>query len=339
MSVAVCILAKDEAERISGILAQIARQLLMLDRGERVDIHVVANGCSDTTAETARQAAALFEGQRARLHVHDLKARGKSRAWNHAVHHLIDPATEFIVFCDADINFVDDGVVVRLLADLAQSETLAVCSGYPIKNVSAKKNRTVLDRFSLAVSGRTRHVGAINGSLYAARANCLADIWLPDDTPGEDGFLNAMVTTHGFTRPADATSVSTAPRPTHYFQAHDPLQFAGHERRMIVGTMINRWIFEHLWSLELRTPAGPTIDEWNRRDPEWVEKIIRRRSAKRHWLIPRAILFGRLGGTQRRSLIKRVAYLPLAVAATLLTIPPAISANRRLKQIGAAKSW
>src|SRR3712207_6877832 len=41
--------------------------------------------------------------------------------------------------------------------------------------------------FSLAVSAHTRHVGVINGSLYVGKAECLRKIWLPSQTPGEDG--------------------------------------------------------------------------------------------------------------------------------------------------------
>jgi hypothetical protein len=163
-------------------------------------------------------------------------------------------------------------------------------------------------------------------------------IWLPDETPGEDGFLNAMVTTNGFTGQPDPSSVRTADAPTHSYKAHDPLGFFSHERRMIVGTIINMWIFEHLWSLRSQIPVGPLIRKWNDEDPQWVDRIIRERINSQRWLVPNEVLLGRL--SQRRTDVLRwLAYLPAALAATILTLPAAVMANQRLKETGAASTW
>jgi hypothetical protein len=194
-----------------------------------------------------------------------------------------------------------------------------------------------MDRFSLMVSSRSRIPDVINGSLYVARAAALQEVWLPDETPGEDGFLNAMLTTHGFSQSPDPTKVTTPPLPTHSFEAHGALQFIGHERRMIVGTMINRWIFEHLWSLNLRSPAGPLIHQWNESDGGWVERIVRRQADHRQWIIPKAILFGRFKSSG--AWWKRIVFIPVAAAATVLTFLPAILANKRLKEFGASATW
>jgi hypothetical protein len=168
--------------------------------------------------------------------------------------------------------------------------------------------------------------------------SALREIWLPNETPGEDGFLNAMVTTGGFTHQPDPDTVVTVDAPTHFFKAHDAGNFFGHERRMIVGTVINCWIFEHLWGLKSREPVGPLIRDWNRDQPRWVDQLIRERTGKRKWLVPNEILFGRLGRS-RSSLVRWLAYLPVGVAATLLTVPPALMANRKLKGTDAASTW
>lgn len=195
-----------------------------------------------------------------------------------------------------------------------------------------------MDFFSLTVSRESRHSAAINGSLYVARMSALREIWLPNETPGEDGFLNAMVTTGGFTHPPAPQSVITLETPTHFFQAHGPGGFFGHERRMIVGTVINCWIFEHLWALKSRVPVGTLIRDWNRDQPRWVDELIQHRIGKRRWLIPNDILFGRLGRS-RPNLARWLAYLPIGMAATLLTLPPALLANRKLKGMDAASTW
>jgi glycosyltransferase involved in cell wall biosynthesis len=338
LSLAICILAKDEGRNIGSCLVQLAEQTVIKRLDQAIDIHVVANGCSDDTVAVANSRKAEFHGK-VKLHVHNLHQGGKSRAWNRAVHDLVSPATEFLVFVDADITFVSDKVIASLLERVEAHERIVACSSFPVKNVAIKPKKNLFDRFSLLVSKRTRHVGVINGQLYVARASALREIWLPDQTPGEDGFLNAMLTTRGFTQPADLTLVVTPDAPTHYFHSHRTLEFVSHERRMIVGTMINRWIFELLWSRKLATPAGPLIRDWNEADPEWVDRLVSRKAESRGWLIPGAIVFGRFRRSDKRVWWKRAAHVPVAVAATLLTLPPAVLANRRLKEVGAAATW
>jgi glycosyltransferase involved in cell wall biosynthesis len=339
MSVAICILAKDEEKLIAGSLRQIAHQTFIRVGIDVVEVHVVANGCTDNTVAAAHGCQDLFYGPQVTFHVHDLHPGGKSRAWNRAVHELTSKAVDTLVFVDADVTFVSETVIEDMVGRLKADNKLAALSSYPVKDVYRKSSKNILDQFSLLVSSRTRHFEVINGQLYVARAKALREIWLPDQIPGEDGFLNAMLSTQGFTRPADPALVAETAEPTHYFHSHSPLEFVSHERRMIVGTMINRWIFEYLWSLRSTTPAGELIRSWNRTDPAWVDRLVAERAGKAKWLIPSSILFSRFKGRAGRPLWKHAAYMPAAVAASLLTLPPAILANKRLKEVGAAATW
>ena len=338
MSIAIVILARNEQEGIGNVLAQLSKQTLLASGVEAITVHVVVNGSTDSTAERARAEENSF-GPPHQLVVHDLPQGGKSRSWNKAVHELVGEDAEFIFFIDADIAFVDDEVLAELLATLIDHPDAAVATGYPVKAIATKVRKSLLDRFSLAISRQSRHAGAINGSLYVGRADELRAISLPNETPGEDGFLNAMVTTHGFSRPFNPARVIGSDRPTHYFEAHHPAAFFRHERRMIVGTMVNIWLFEHLWSLRLQQPAGSLIRQWNKERPDWVEQVLRRSAGKRHWTVRSEILLGRLAAGRDRPAAKRLLFLPLALAATILTIPPALAANRALKRLGAAKTW
>ena len=339
MRVAVCILAKDEARSIAILIAQLAGQSLFLRQDVTIDVHLVANGCTDNTAATAKGAEAHFAGSNARLIVHDLPQGGKSRSWNRAVHELTVPEPDYFLFLDSDITLLGPGVLQDLLSTLEAAPSAMACSGHPVKDIHSKQRKSVLDLFSLSVSRQSRADGAINGSLYLVRAAALRDIWLPDQTPGEDGFLNAMLTTRGFTREPDAALVRSMDQPTHQYRAHDAGTFGLHERRMIVGTMINRWIFEHLWSLELKEPAGLLVRDWNERQPDWVDQLVAEKTREKAWVIPNAILFGRLASLKDVSWRKRPLRLASGLAATMLTVPPAIAANRRLKQLGASSTW
>lgn len=332
------ILAKDEEQNIRRILDAIAAQTLCGRGDVALSVYVIANGCTDRTAEVAREhASQSLEPQGLRTEVFDWTTPGKSRSWNRVVHDVLPLDVDYICAIDADIEFVDNLVLAALFDHLLGHSGVAVVSGFPVKDTAQKAHPTLVDRFSMSISRQTRHSGVINGSLYLARASCLREIWLPDETPGEDGFLNAMVMTQGFSRAEQPDIVDQLTDPTHYFEGHSPASYFAHEKRMIVGTMINRWIFEHLHSLGLTEPAGPMIGRLNREKPDWVERIIVERSAGK-WLIPRALMFRRLAPKRGLSASYLLRF-PILLAATALTLPPAFTANKALKKRGASALW
>ena len=337
--IAACVLAKNEAASIGGLLRQLTQQVLFLRDDVLIDLHVVANGCTDDTAASAEGARGELEATNATLIVHDLQRGGKSRSWNRAVHDLIRPGADFLLFLDSDITLLNEQVLQELLVALTKTASASACSGYPVKDIDTKKAKSLLDRFSLAVSRQSRTEGVINGSLYLVRAAALKEVWLPDQTPGEDGFLNAMLTTHGFTVPPEPGRVITLWRPTHHYRAHRARDFLHHERRMIVGTMVNRWIFEHLWSLRSDKPVGRLIKQWNEQRPSWVDDLIQRHTRGRSWVIPGAIMFGRLALRGKQPSWKLPLHLAGGALATILTLPPAIAANSKLRRLGAAETW
>ncbi|QIK79126.1 hypothetical protein G7077_09680 [Sphingomonas piscis] len=239
---------------------------------------------------------------------------------------------------DADIEFVDRGVLAGLLDQLRSRPSLAVLSGFPVKDISRKEKGSLIDRFSLAISSASRQPDVINGSLYVTRLSDIDKIWLPSDTPAEDGFLNAMVTTEGFTKPIVQGRVVSASQPTHYFKAHNVSEFFAHERRILVGTMVNRWIFEFLCAQKRTLQAGYDIAQWNDSDPDWVDRIVGEKIRGKPWVIPRSILIGRIRGSNVRG-VRSFAMLPIRIAAVVVSIIPAITANRLLRQKGANKLW
>ncbi len=194
--VAAIILAKDEQANIGRMIEAIAIQTLCERDDVILSVYVVANGCTDRTAEVARAAAdkSLKPGG-IETNVYDWPAPGKSRSWNRAVHEIIPNDVDYILAIDADIGFATAGVLAALFDHLRAFREVEVVSGFPVKDSEQKKRPSLIDRFSMMVSRQTRHAGVINGSLYLAKAACLRKIWLPNETPGEDGFLNAMVMT------------------------------------------------------------------------------------------------------------------------------------------------
>lgn len=337
--ISVFILAKNEATRIGRVLEELARQTLLTAGMHDVIVVVLANGCTDNTEAVARGKAHLFEALGVAFKAEDLKIGGKSRTWNKAVHSYSREKDEYLIFLDADIEFFDDAILEEMLNALASDSRRISITGYPLKETVRKRTKSVRDRISLLVSRNTRHVDATCGQLYVVRAGAAKDVWMPLDIPGEDGFLNAMINTAGFTHDQTGKLISEHFRPTHYFEPVGARQFLKHERRMIVGTVINRLLFEHFWSLDLKQPVGRMIKSWNEDNPAWLSDLIQHKVAERPWIIPNDLLFERLRLGRGKSVAAKLGFVPFGLLATLATMPAAVLANRSLKKGGAEKVW
>lgn len=338
-NVTVAIIARNEEAEIARTIGSLSRQTLFAGP-HAVTVFVVANGCTDRTVPVARAAIdAHLAGVAKRAEVIDLTEGGKSRTWNRFVHELAPPETDVFLFLDADIELAHDRVCAEMLTVLERDPAAVACASRPTKSLVRKDHKSLVDRVSLLVSEESRADRSICGQLYYLRADVARTIWLPNETPGEDGFLNAMVRTRGFSRPDDPNLIAVADATTHYYDAPDLLGTFQHERRIIVGTAVNCWMFEHLWSLGATASVGPLIDQWNRTDPQWVSKLIGEHTRGKTWVISREILLTRLPNLRGASLTRIAWKAPLGAAATLFNGIASFRANKVLKRSGAAAIW
>lgn len=339
MRYALCIIAKDEEATIGRLIKHVAQQTL-LNRQHRIDIIVLSNGCTDHTAKVADETfAQCVWPLHVTTRVYDTPEGGKARSWNLAVHELIDPSVDVVMFLDADIEMADKDVLAELVDELERNEGLVAVSGWPLKDIAKKGRKSLVDRFSLRISSQTSFPHSINGSLYAVRMIELQRIWLPVPIPGEDGMLSAMLHTEGFSRPANLERVSRSMRPTHFFEAHSVAGFFQHEQRMAVGTTINGWLCEHFWDGNHKDHVGKLVQDRNLHDPNWVNEIISKNVGDRLWALPIRLLTWRLNNLRGLSFARMLLRAPLSIAATLLNIWPCVLANRTLKKRAAASYW
>jgi glycosyltransferase involved in cell wall biosynthesis len=340
LKLSICVIARNERDVIGRLAAQLANQTLFASPN-RFEVVVVANGCTDDTASVAGTAfrAAFKRHPTTKLLIHDTPLGGKARSWNLAVHELLDAASDIAIFVDADIELVDDRVLEEVVTQLVETPSLLAVSGQPVKDIAKKSRKSLVDRFSLIVSEHSVTSHAINGSLYAARMAELRKIWLPIPTPGEDGLLSAMIHTDGFSRLPNIGLIAQVPRPTHYFEAHSITGFFRHETRMTVGTIINGWICEFLWSGVHSEHVGQFIRDQNERDPQWVGRLVESRVAGKNLVLPPRLLTWRLHNLRGVSFGSLLVRLPFSVAASLLGLWPGLRANRILKRQNAADYW
>lgn len=338
MHITVAILARNEGASIGVMLSDLARQTVFA-RPDRFEIVVFANDCSDDTAERARAAFAASFRPPVATRVHVTPEGGKTRSWNSLVHEVADPATDLFVFCDGDITFARTDAIAQMVQMWETSDVARAVTGYVVKDIARKRAKSLLDHVSLRLSNDARLPNALNGSLYVLGADEARKIWLPVPLPGEDGFLSATIKTNGFTEAPIEVRVISPDTPTHYYEAHSIAGYFRHEKRIAMGTTINGWIFEELWSRKLTEHAGALIRRWNAEDPTWIAKLMHTRIAGRRWVVPRCLLTGRLDHLRKLSPGEAAARLPLALGATALNIVPTLTANRELKRDQAAGFW
>ena len=316
--------------------ASVARSLGI----DQISVIVAPNGCSDNTAEVA--AAALKREVRplTQATVQVLKEPGKSRSWNTLVHELAPAETRFFVFLDADIEIGSPTVVEQLLKGLQDWPETLITTSEPVKRFIRPRRLSLQQAFSRRASAQASSPHAIAGSLYCARAEVLRQIWLPVATPGEDGFLCAVVKTDGFTRPPIEDTVRRVPGTCHFYVPDEGLSgFIRHESRLLVGSSVNIFMFEYFWEQKRSTHVGPWIAEQNRLRPDWVDQLVADRTRGRRWRLPTNLLFMRLHPLRDRPLREAILRAPVALAATLISIVPNIRANRILAGRRATRFW
>lgn len=145
-SLAVVMPAHDEEPTIGETVRRLLPQLLPEDR-----LIVVADNCTDLTAEVARQhGATVLERQ-------DAKARGKGYALDFALRHLASAPPEVVVFVDADCTLSEGSIAA--LATTAMRER---CPAQGVYLFAPPAEPTLRDRISglaIAIKNEARPRG------------------------------------------------------------------------------------------------------------------------------------------------------------------------------------
>ncbi|HLK37160.1 MAG TPA: glycosyltransferase, partial [Polyangiaceae bacterium] len=132
MNVSIVVPAYNEATNIGRLLESLLAQETKVAR--ILEIVVVASGCTDATAEVARQ----FGRGRPGLHVHVQERReGKVAAIN-AYLRMRDPRAEITVICSADLEVAHD-VIEKLVLFFRERPDVGMAGGRPVPNNDGSK--------------------------------------------------------------------------------------------------------------------------------------------------------------------------------------------------------
>ncbi|MBC8206113.1 MAG: glycosyltransferase family 2 protein [Kiritimatiellales bacterium] len=339
MKISIGILAWNEAQSIHTTIHSLLSQSLIQDPiHHEIELICVPNGCADNTAEAARQAFSDAP-QTLRWRVEELKAPGKTNAWNVFVHELSRPDSELFFLMDADIRIQEKDTLSNMVAALTARPDLLTCSDRPIKHIALKKRRTLLDKLSLHAAKLTADAdGQLCGQLYCARADFLRRFHIPDSIIVDDGFIKKMAVTNLLTEPDDsARRMTTAENASHLFESYS--RFAdvfATQRRQAAGYIIHRWIWKFLLEQQQENEdAGKTIDRLCAADPAWSEKLIASRLKDRKYRpILRVILRTRVQRFKNCTGTKKALQFPILLLHLSMDTVVFFAAVRQLRRKG-----
>ncbi len=348
------IMAWNEEVSIGPMIASLLGQsifALLAARNEGCEIVCLANGCTDRTAEVAREAFMRMEREHPSRHglsawVADIPEPGRNNAWNRFVHEFSARGTLYICLMDADIIFDRPDTLELVIGELERRPQLGGASDSPRKNIAGKARPSLRDRLSLAGSDMTDTIdGRLNGMLYCLRAGIARNLYLPRDLAAtDDGFFKASICTDFFRAPSDPSKVVSVRAATHLYEPYLSLHdFLNNQKRQMIGQTTVHVLIEHLRMLpeSERANLGETLRRKDARDPDWLKRLIHTHvdRPRRFWrLFPGILAFRwrRLGQLRGN---RRAAHLAAASAGFLVTLVACWQASRFLRRGGGAPSY
>jgi glycosyltransferase involved in cell wall biosynthesis len=342
LKISIGILAYNEAAEIGTTLHSLFEQNIFkqpetYQKIEAIEIVVVPNGCTDNTAAISRET--LLQLVESSTHpniswqVYEVEQPGKPNAWNLYVHEYSNPAADYLIVMDADIQLLEGGTLDALICTLEEKPDAWVSVDMPIKDVALKQKTNLIEKLSLSVSKVTGAKSAWISQLYCCRPAILRNIWMPLGVIVEDGFLWSMIVTNSLTSPTVVDRVVRADSASHAFEAYiDIKSLLRHEVRQVMGNTINAFLYEDLRANCLQPEdLGLLVKKRNEQEPLWVNKLIQAAMAKRGWwVVDRFMLLRRILGLQYAPLKKAILLSPVAGLAFVVDLLVCLQANIEL---------
>jgi glycosyltransferase involved in cell wall biosynthesis len=341
MKLSLGIMAWNESEIIAASLKSLFDQSLLKrlpDWNASLEIIIVPNGCKDNTEEVARIAlsalAAAYPPEILTWKVVSLEEAGKTNAWNHYIHVVSNPCSDYVILMDADITFLHPDTLVNMVTILEQNPEAIVSTDLPQKHVLFKKHKSILDRISLAIGQMTQAApGQITGQLYCARGPFIRGIYMPPGLMVDDGFIKFMVCTDLFRKPLDNRRVVRAPNASHVFESYTGVRDVFYnQRRQQIAHTVYTYLRDYLNSQVGTQNAAEIIRDNNARNPDWYRALIRQQVEQGGWWVmyPGALTvrFKRLANLPLAQFLLK---LPVACVGFLMDAVVLVAANTKLK--------
>lgn len=287
------IMAWNEEGAIPAALGSLLQQsvfAMLAARGERAEIIVLPNGCTDNTADVARATLERLHAEHPypdafTARVCELEQPGRNNAWNRFVHEFSARESQAIFLMDADIVFHGEDSLRNMILTLERDREAMVVTDRAHKEIEFKPAKSLRDRLSLAISSMNgTNQGWFTGQLYGMRAHIARNLYLPRDFGAtDDGFFKHVICTDFLTRPPNLRRVARAPDAAHIFEAYTSVgDVLKNQQRQMVGQTILHVLLEYLKTRPHaeRVNLAMTLRRAEARDPEWLKRLTAQHVAR-----------------------------------------------------------
>lgn len=177
----IMVLAHNEEEKIAACLDS----LFAAEPGKKLDIYVMANGCTDRTEDIVRE----YSRSHSEVHLVSITLGDKCNAWNVFIHETAPqrcPGREVYFFMDGDAR-VRAGSLSAMAEALQADPHAHAASAVPGSGRSMTKDR----RDILEQRGLVANLYALRGAFVERLRQC--GVRLPLKLEGDDGLLGALI--------------------------------------------------------------------------------------------------------------------------------------------------
>jgi glycosyltransferase involved in cell wall biosynthesis len=301
------IFAHNEAANIEAMLLMLQRQDIFDLPDISLRVLVLANGCDDDTVELAKQTIARTM-HAAQFEVCDIALGGKSRTWNAFVHDFARDDSDFLIFCDADIDIPQPDALRKMIAFVQSHPQIIVSSSHPVKDiVYAPENLSLRDKMIAAAGGTLDDWRkSVCGQLYILKADIARSFHLPIGLPVEDGFVRAVLLTDLFRKPEGLDLIDVDDSVFHIYRSErGVLALIRHQVRIVIGSALNAIVFEAMDASD----APEKLLENAANDQNWLTKLCQDQLPQMYGYVPLHFLTKRFLGFWSHSLKRKMIVL------------------------------
>ena len=336
-------MACNEANAIEPMLASLFRQTVFdrfAARHEQCEVLVVANACTDQTANVARNffshlkreadISAMWSAR-----VIEIAPPGRNNAWNRFVHEFSAIEARYLASLHADVLLHHRDALLSLVSALERRAHVTAASGRRCEDVLFKERRTFWERLALASPpADANRGGQLNGELVCLRASAARRIHLPPGLDaGFDRFVTEVVGTDFFSTRFDPTRIALPPDAAHICATHaEPREALDSRKRRMIGQTAAHVLLEYLRSRSWRERNCllDTLRSHEALDPAWLEKLVAAHVRQRRFF---GQLFPGVLRLRRNPLPawRRIRQVPEACTGFMFTVIACLRAHRWLR--------
>jgi len=191
----VAIMAHNEEKVIKKAIESVLRQ--KVPAGYAVKIVIAANACNDKTEDIVKEIEGKNPG---RIELLSIQEKGKTKAIHRAIDFLdhiskTPYAVPYVIFLDADCEFVGDQVLLHFVEGFDQNNKLCAIAADCLPDSVFNSRKDIVAHMYRAINTlrRSMKINSISGMCYGIRFDILKKIDFPDVQIAEDMYLSSRL--------------------------------------------------------------------------------------------------------------------------------------------------